>query len=100
MIWLMLGQFLWTVTFVVLYAKGFADEACLGCAYMYGLVIGLLSQANTLITYAVQPLPDTLALKWFFSGVTQSVLMGALVFFIYKPKIAPENRPPTLPINF
>lgn len=90
--WLMLGQFLVAATFVVLWAKGFAATACIRCACLYGMFMGLFSQAATLVTYAVQPLPGSLAVKWFIAGVAQGVLMGVLVFFVYKPK--PETAQP------
>ena len=48
--------------------------------------MGLFSQANTLITYAVQPIPPGLAMKWFVSGAAQGVVLGMLVFLVYKPK--------------
>lgn len=84
--WLMLGQFLAAATFVVLWAKGFAATAHLSCACLYGLFMGLFSQATTLITYAVQPFPPGLAVKWFIAGVAQGVLLGVITFFVYKPK--------------
>ena len=87
--WLMLGQFLLAATFVVLWAQGFAATARLGCSCLYGMFMGLFSQAATLVTYAVQPLPADIAVKWFVSGVAQGVLVGIIVFFVYKPK--PEN---------
>ena len=91
--WLMLGQFLAAVTFTVLYAKGFAATACLRCAAIYGLFMGLFGQAATCITYAVQPLPASIAVKWFLAGLVQGVLMGVLVFLVYKPKPT-EAKPP------
>ena len=84
--WLMLGQFLWAVIFVVIRAKGFSATATLGTACLYGLSMGVFIQTTTLILHAVQPLPADLAVKWFLAGVVQSTLMGALVFFVYKPK--------------
>ena len=86
--WVMLGELLATVTFVVLYAKGFAEKARPLCAVMFGLFMALFSQANTLITFAVQPIPGSLAAKWFIAAVVQGVLLGLLVFFVYKPKSA------------
>lgn len=85
--WLMLGQFLAAVTFAVLWAKGFAASAQVRCACLYGLFMGLFSQATTLITYAVQPFPASIAIKWFAAGLAQGVLLGLLVFFVYKPKL-------------
>jgi len=86
--WMLLGQFLIAATFVVLWAKGFAAEATLRCACLYGLFMGLFSQAMTLIFYVVEPLPGHLAAKWFIAGIIQSILMGVLVHFAYKPKPA------------
>ncbi len=86
--WLMLGQFLATITFVVLWAKGFAEKACPVCAVMFGLFMALFSQANTLVTYAVQPMPADIPIKWFVGAVVQGVLLGLIVFFVYKPKPA------------
>jgi hypothetical protein len=39
----------------------------------------------------VQPLPADIAVKWFVPGVAQGLLMGLIVFFIYKPKPADGN---------
>ncbi len=92
--WLMLGQLLCAATFVVLYAVGFAATATVRCAAIYGLFMGLFSQVNTLVLYAVQPLPPDLAVKWFVAGTAQAVLLGVLVFFAYKPKAAVAQTAP------
>ena len=88
--WMFLGQLLAAVTFTMLWAKGFAAKACPRCAVLYGLFMGLFSQANTLITYVVQPLPADLAVKWFIAGASQGVLLGVLVYFVYPPSVAKE----------
>ena len=90
--WLLLGQFLVAVTFTMVWAKGFAEKACPVCAVRFGLFMALFSQAHTFIAYAVQPLPGIIPLKWFIAGVIQGVLLGLLVFFVYKPK--PEQPKP------
>ena len=84
--WLMFGQFIFAATFVTVWAKGFAVTNCIRCACIYGLFMGLFFQANTLITYAVQPLRADIAVKWFLSGIAQGVLLGVIAFFVYKPK--------------
>ena len=84
--WLMLGQLLAAVTATTLYAKGFAEKARPRCAMMFGLFMGLFMQANTLITYAVQPIPAGIAVKWFIAGGVQGVLLGLLMYLVYKPK--------------
>ena len=82
------GQFLAAATFTVLWAVGFAENAKLSCALKYGLFMGLFHQANTLITYAVMPLTRGIAAKWFVAGLAQSLIVAAVVFFVYKPKPA------------
>ena len=83
--WMLLGQFLFASTFAVIWAAGFGERQCLRCAVCYGILMALFSQAETLISYAVQPLPPSLAVKWFVAGLAQSLLMGILVFLVGKP---------------
>jgi hypothetical protein len=85
--WLFAGEILAASMFVLLWAKGFASFGCLRCALIYGACMGLFNQSTTLITYAVQPFPADLAIKWFLAGVAQGMLMGVVVFFVYKPKV-------------
>jgi hypothetical protein len=86
--WLFLGQFLMSVAFVVIWSKGFPATATLGGSCGYGLFMGVFSQATTCITYAVQPVPGDLMVKWFVSGLAQGVLMGVIVWLAGKPKAA------------
>ena len=84
--WILVSEILYAVTFVTIWAKGFADRSpCLKCACMYGLFMGLFLQVSTCISYAVSPVPSGLVLKWFFSGLAQTVLLGIVTFFVYKP---------------
>ncbi len=59
---------------------------------LFGLFMGLALESNTLVMYAVQPLPADLAVKWFIAGLVQTILMAVLVLFVYKPK-AEEPQP-------
>ncbi len=86
--WMLLGQFLFASTFTAIWAAGIAERQCVRCACFYGVLMALFSQAVTLINYVVMPLPPSLAVKWFVAGVVQGVLMGLLVYFVYKPKPA------------
>jgi len=85
MVWLLLSQFLAAATFVLIWSKGFPATASLAGACLYGFCMGLFRETTTLITYAVQPFPGSLAVKWFVSGLAQGVLMGLLVFVVGKP---------------
>ena len=82
--WLCAGQLLAAGTFVLIWAKGFAATGCRKCAVMYGLCMGLFSQANTLISYAVQPLTLEIVWKWTLSGVLQGIVVGLVVQSVYK----------------
>jgi hypothetical protein len=87
--WMFVVYLLAAVTFVMLWARGFANGARLGCAVMFGLMMGLFMQANTIITYVVIPMPASLAIKWFVAGLAQAVLVGIVTFFVYKPAPVP-----------
>jgi hypothetical protein len=91
--WILLGELLAAITATVLWAKGFAEKSCPLGAAMFGLFLGLFSQATTLVTYAVQPLPGSLAAKWIVAGAVQGVLLGLLVYLVYKPKPVTNGKP-------
>ena len=86
--WMLLGQFLWSVAFVVIWSKGFPSVNSPGRSGLYGLVMGMFSEANSLIMYTVEPLPGHLVAKWVVAGLVQGALLGALVFFVGRPKAA------------
>ncbi|MBI1842276.1 MAG: hypothetical protein HYR88_15680 [Verrucomicrobia bacterium] len=92
-VWLMGGQLLWSVIFVMLWAKGFASSACVRCAVMFGLFMALFHQSNTLIQYAVQPMPSDIAIKWVGAGAVQGMIAGLVAFFVYKPKACASCAP-------
>lgn len=89
--WMLLGQLLTAVTFVTVWAAGFAARNHLRCAVYYGLFMGLFRESTTPIYYAVQPMPGALMAQWFLAGLVQAVLLGLLVFLVYKPR--PDTAP-------
>jgi len=90
--WMFLGQFLWSVAFVMIWSKGFPAVNSLGRSCLYGLVMGLFMESNSLIMYCVQPMPGHLVAKWVVAGLAQSALMGGLLFLVGKPKtVAPTS---------
>ncbi len=88
--WMYGAQLLCATTFVLLWARGFAQNATIPCGILFGLFMGLFSQVHTLIMYVVVPMPGTLAAEWFVSGLGQGVALGVLTFFVYKP--APSGK--------
>ena len=84
-VWMLFAQLLAASTFVLIWAMGFAARGSVALACTYGLLLGLAVQVTTIVTYVVSPFPPELALKWFFSGLVQSIVLGVITFFVYKP---------------
>lgn len=55
--WMVGAHLLIAIAFVMIWALGFADRGSAGLACGYGLLIGLLVQATSIITYVVSPSP-------------------------------------------
>jgi len=86
MAWMLGAQLLFVITFVILWAKGFASYTKnIACAAGYGLLMGLFSGVWALILYVVVPMPGSIAAKWFFAGIVQTILLGLVTSWIYKP---------------
>jgi hypothetical protein len=83
---MLLGNFLFAATFVVIWSKGFPAVATPGGSCLYGLTMALFAQSLTIITYVVQPMPGSLMAKWFIAGILQGVVMGLTLFLVGKPK--------------
>ena len=45
----------------------------------------LIHEVWRVIEAAVQPMPDGLLTRWIVSGMAQSVLVGVLLLFVYRP---------------
>lgn len=85
--WLTLAQIICAATFVIIWAKGFAGR-CLGAGILFGLIMGMFQQIWVLVNYAIIPMPADLAVKWYFSGLAQAVLVGIVAALLYKPRAA------------
>jgi hypothetical protein len=58
MTWMVGAQLLFVITFVTLWAKGFASATTkVSCAVGYGLLMGLFSGVWAIIMYVVVPMP-------------------------------------------
>jgi hypothetical protein len=82
--WMFIAQFLGVATFVIVWAKGFAGGT-VGTGIVFGLLMGLFQSIWVLTNYVMIPLPGDLAIKWFFAGLAQAVLLGIVTSFTYKP---------------
>src|SRR5438128_10961885 len=82
--WILIGQALIILAFVMIYASGFA-----GGGVMAGIRLGVLLEIAAigmrLAIYAVQPFPGKLIVYGSVSGLIEMVIVGAIVGAIYKP---------------
>jgi hypothetical protein len=85
MAWMLGAQLLTVITFVLLWTR-WADTARLGCAIGFGSLMGMFSGVWAIVLYVILPMPGSIACKWFFAGIVQSILIALVTFFVYKPK--------------
>jgi hypothetical protein len=82
--WILIGQALVMLAFVMIYASGFA-----GGGVMAGVRLGILLEIAAigmrLGFYAVQPFPGKLIVYGSVSGLIEMIIVGAIVGAIYKP---------------
>lgn len=80
------GQFLVGIAFTLLFALFVAEKRCLKASLTFAGLIGLMTAAAQVIMYAVRPYPGHLIVKWFVAYLIQSLLLGVIVHFVYRPK--------------
>jgi hypothetical protein len=83
--WLILAQMICAITFVIIWAKGVVSGS-IGNGIGFGLLMGLFQQIWALVNYVIIPMPGDLAVKWFFSGLVQAVLIGITTALVYRPR--------------
>ena len=84
--WIMFvtGAF-WSFFFVYVFSRGYEGMGLVEGA-RYGAIIGLffgISQSYD--SYVIYPIPYSLALKWFLSGLAYCVVLGIVAAALYKP---------------
>jgi hypothetical protein len=77
------GQLVISIFFSWIFAKGYEGKGWQE-GVRFGLLIGLFSCGPTLISYAVSPLPCSIACAWMGLGLIQYVLAGIVASLIYK----------------
>ena len=85
-VWMILGHVLTAATFVIIWAKG-APGRAVTTGIVFGLLMGAFQQVWAIFNYVVMPIPGDIAAKWFFTGVVQAAVLGALTALIYRPRV-------------
>jgi hypothetical protein len=82
--WIILGQAILVLAFVMIYASGFAGGG-VAAGIRLGIMLEILAIGARMMMYAVQPLPGKLILYWSVGGLIEMIVTGAIVGAIYKP---------------
>lgn len=77
------GQILFALMFVLIFTYGYQNKGMIE-GVRYGALIGLLLIPNSLISYAVQPLPEALAALWVIGGMVEMIILGAVAASVYR----------------
>lgn len=90
---LMLGaQLLCSIAFMYIWARTGWRRRALVDGAVFGFWMGLFQQVMTIVIYVVMPMPMKLALKWFFAGLLQTMLLGMVAALVYKPRSVLSDR--------
>lgn len=82
--WIIIGQALIVVSFVMIYASGFAGGGVVA-GIRLGVLLEIAAIGMRMAIYAVQPFPGKLILYGSISGLIEMIIVGAIVGAIYKP---------------
>jgi len=74
--------------FTLIFSKGYENKGAME-GVRYGFYVGMMvSLPMAYGTYAVMPIPYTLALQWFLYGLAVNIICGVVLTFVIKPKAA------------
>ena len=82
-LWFMLGQFIFTLGFVGLFAKAF-KRGGIAEGVIFGLLLSILFFGNLSIWHAVLPSTGGLIINWIIGTTIELILAGIIVAFIFK----------------
>jgi hypothetical protein len=82
--WMIIAHVLMSGAFVWIYARGVENRPWLGQGLRYGLAVAVLFTPIYIIYYVVQPTPGELAAKQVVLDGILTVVLGAVVAFIYR----------------
>ena len=82
--WILIGQALLILAFVMIYATGFAGGGVVA-GIKLGLMLELAAIGMRMAIYAVQPFPGQMIVYGSIGGLIEMSIVGAIVGAIYKP---------------
>ncbi len=76
---------IWSFFFVFFFVKGYENKGIME-GLRYGFYMGIFfAMVSAYQTYAMYPIPYSLAFEWFIYGLIQFIILGYIVAMIYKP---------------
>jgi hypothetical protein len=79
--------------FTFIFSKGYEGKGIME-GVRYGLYMGLLmATPMAYASYAMYPMPYSLALQWFIYGIIQYIILGVIIALVYKNKPAATPAP-------
>ncbi len=79
--------------FTFFFSKGYEGKGIME-GVRYGLYMGLLmATPMAYASYAMYPMPYSLALQWFIYGIIQYIILGVIIALVYKNKPAATPAP-------
>ena len=85
--WIIIGQAGLALSFVMIYASGFAGGG-IGAGVQLGIMLEILAVSARCIFYATQPFPAKLLVVISVGGFIEMIVTGLIVGAIYKPAAA------------
>lgn len=77
--------------FVLIFSKGYTGKGIIE-GVRYGIYIGfLMSVPMAYATYAMVPIPYSVAIQWFIYGLVQYIILGIIVAAIYGKQEQKQN---------
>jgi hypothetical protein len=83
--WLVIGQGLVILSFVMIYACGFAGGGVIA-GIRLGIMLEIAAIGMRLAIYSVRPYPGKLIVYGSIAGLIEMIITGAIVGAIYKPR--------------
>jgi hypothetical protein len=90
-VWILyVANFVFVLAAALIYVRGVESKPWLGQGIRFGVLLALVAAVpNSLIQYAVYPVPHQLALHWILGEGALAVLLGVLLAAICQPSKAP-----------
>jgi len=83
--WMLLAHLIMSVAFVLLYRQGREDKPWLGQGLRFGFLLALFASVGIyMIYYAVQPIPEMLAIRQAVYDTVNMMVLGLVVAFMYR----------------